>query len=518
VQSAESRLATVAAAKRRLNEFRRSKPQLDEWQEYVVKKLRSNPHMSTEEECGLPLRDLLEVLYNDSWKKHAKNIGWQWISNWLAWGPEFSDPAYAPRGKTEEKRLTAWRWYRGDAPRPSIASASGSADSRPASLSEENLADLCWTSEQKIEKKEEDAGSCSSASEEIHMGPRIQAEIALPFAEHTALPAASVASGAAASSLNVACLVGDGALVASPLPAAPCDAVIAVQVEDDSVADMFASSFGSKEDGVAQGSSFSSTAKSKSSSLADLVGFAPARLEGELSRPHMRDETTTIASLTSADTIPLGTDLDPRNAYDNKWMATKAPDRATALLIRFNLSCRVIDGENVGFSYGKDFLKKDRFYSEEGVYKAVEHFSRQAMDVILVTRRDKWSRPFGENVHVVKAESTDDIMVLKQAWERNSPVVSRDSYATWLSDKRIDRDLRSWAADATDLQIRFSWGQRGDFIADFDLPRPVLKAGVAQLCQQCWNQSSDGMLFEYQGKQKWYCQVCCDKWKQRRQP
>jgi hypothetical protein len=518
VQSAESRLATVAAAKRRLNEFRRGKPQLDEWQEYVVKKLRSNPHMSTEEECGLPLRDLLEVLDNDSWNEHTGDIGWQWISNWLAWGPEFSDPAYAPRGKTEEKRLTAWRWYRGDAPRPSIASASGSADSRPASLSEENLADLCWTSEQKIEKKEEDVGSCCSASEKIHMGPRIQAEIALPFAEHTALPAASVASGAAASSLNVACLVGDGALVARPLPAAPCDAVIAVQVEDDSVADMFASSFGSKEDGVAQGSSFSSTAKSKSSSLADLVGFAPARLEGELSRPHMRDETTTIVSLTSADTIPLGTDLDPRNAYDNKWMATKAPDRRTALLIRFNLSCRVIDGENVGFSYGKDFLKKDRFSSEEGVYKAVEHFSRQAMDVILVTRRDKWSRPFGENVHVVKAESTDDIMVLKQAWERNCPVVSRDSYATWLSDKRIDRDLRSWAADATDLQIRFSWGQRGDFIADFDLPRPVLKAGVAQLCQQCWNQSSDGMLFEYQGKQKWYCQVCCDKWKQRRQP
>lgn len=182
-----------------------------------------------------------------------------------------------------------------------------------------------------------------------------------------------------------------------------------------------------------------------------------------------------MCTLTSADTIPLGTDLDPAG-YCNLWAGSKVQDPNARRLVESNLGWRVIDAENVGYSHGKEVLRLDRTYSGEGVRLAVGYFRTRQCQVIVVTKREETRSLEAEGVHIVMAERTDDVQVLKQAYNRNCPVVSRDGYADWKKDRRLDSRLREWLHEsAQQLQVRFSWGAHGEFEPDFDLPTPVLQ-------------------------------------------
>lgn len=188
-----------------------------------------------------------------------------------------------------------------------------------------------------------------------------------------------------------------------------------------------------------------------------------------------RYESLTIATLNSADTIPLGTDLDPQNEYNNLWAAGHVKDPNGKLLVQYNLCCRVIDAENVGFSFGAEVRQKEKFYDVEGVWRAVAHFKNRGIEVVVVTKRRETQSLSCDGVHVVMAERTDDLVVLKQARSRNCPIVSRDGFAKWKTDLRVSAELREWLYHSADLQVRFSWGSSGEFVPDFDLPRPVLR-------------------------------------------
>ena len=65
------------------------------------------------------------------------------------------------------------------------------------------------------------------------------------------------------------------------------------------------------------------------------------RLEEAFDRAHASD-VHTISTLTSKDSIPLGTDLDPHH-WVNDWAARKIQNPTAQKLIRCNTECRVID-------------------------------------------------------------------------------------------------------------------------------------------------------------------------------
>lgn len=191
-------------------------------------------------------------------------------------------------------------------------------------------------------------------------------------------------------------------------------------------------------------------------------------------------ECLTIRTLTSADTIPLGTDLDPQH-HNNLWAASQVKDPNAKLLVQYNLSCRVIDAENVGYSFGIEVRGKPKFYDVEGVRRAVAHFQSKGIDVVIVTKRDDTAQCLlGDGVQVVKAERTDDLVVLKQAQSRNCPIVSRDGFAKWRTDLRVSVELRRWLSESSSIQVRFSWGTGGEFVPDFDLPRPMVRSQMRQ--------------------------------------
>lgn len=236
-------------------------------------------------------------------------------------------------------------------------------------------------------------------------------------------------------------------------------------------------------------------------------------------RPH---GCLTISTLTSADTIPLGTDLDPRNNYTNLWVAGKISDPTARQLVQCNLACRVIDGENVGFSYGEEVLMKgSKHYDVEGVRRAVKYFQAQSLELVVVTKRASLQRELlcGDGVSIIKAEETDDVMLLNQAFERNCPVVSRDGFKKEREDLRISQEVRQWLSDSSRLQVRWTWDPKGNFSPDFPLPRPVVEpshsqfgfGGDAQLhgrwdCHGCSVAVNKGT---------WYCDSCWMEWQRR---
>merc|ERR1711879_244425 len=129
-------------------------------------------------------------------------------------------------------------------------------------------------------------------------------------------------------------------------------------------------------------------------------------------------DSLTIGSLTSSDTIPLGTDLDPQN-YCNHWAASKVGSQVEKQLVRCNLQYRVIDAENVGFSYGLEVLKKVGHYDPEGVRRAVSHFLQQGLRSVVVSKRkDMLWEDFGDDTCIIIAELNDDVILLKEASKR----------------------------------------------------------------------------------------------------
>jgi hypothetical protein len=260
----------------------------------------------------------------------------------------------------------------------------------------------------------------------------------------------------------------------------------------------------------------------------ELCYATPQQCEEDLSRLRERlnskaeCDALTIATLTSADTIPLGTDLDPQNQYNNLWGANQTKDPRGKLLVQYNLCCRVIDAENVGFSYAQNALGLEKGSSSfgaacvEGVRRAAEHFQNAGMKVIVVYRRKETEQlKFGDGVQLVFAERTDDVMVLKQGQLHNCPIVSRDGFAVWKADLRLSEELRAWLSESQHIQVRFSWGAGGSFVPDFDLPRPVMRTATQArpgvVCSDCGQPQRDNVIGKW-AHQQWYCDDCWRKW------
>lgn len=178
-------------------------------------------------------------------------------------------------------------------------------------------------------------------------------------------------------------------------------------------------------------------------------------------RRHAFDDSHTIRTLDAEDDIPLGTDLDPVNGYRNFWAAGLARDPNLKALVRCDLNQRVLDAENVGFSFGKEVegITVGSGYKYEGVRRAVVYFLQRQLRVVVVAKRDfdSLKRDFGSAIAIVAAERTDDVMVLKSAFALNCPIVSRDGYRCWENDLRLPADLREFMkSTAARVQVRFS--------------------------------------------------------------
>ena len=97
-------------------------------------------------------------------------------------------------------------------------------------------------------------------------------------------------------------------------------------------------------------------------------------------------DNRTICTLSSKDTSPLGTDLDPCNGYNNEWAASKLIDKTNQPVAGSHACGLACDGtDNVGFSYGSEVKKKEKEYDPEGIL--LGHFRRENIEVVVVNKR-----------------------------------------------------------------------------------------------------------------------------------
>eukprot|EP00931_Biecheleriopsis_adriatica_P105424 TRINITY_DN79991_c0_g1_i1.p1 TRINITY_DN79991_c0_g1~~TRINITY_DN79991_c0_g1_i1.p1 ORF type:complete len:541 (+),score=119.84 TRINITY_DN79991_c0_g1_i1:125-1747(+) len=198
-----------------------------------------------------------------------------------------------------------------------------------------------------------------------------------------------------------------------------------------------------------------------------------------LARHDAEDDAFTIRSLCTADTIPVGTDLGPD--YNNAWAADKIQNPMGKILLTHDLGRRVLDAENIGFTYGHRVLGKDKHFAVEGVKKAVAYYLEDGCNVVVVGQRSNLQDDLRTEVEtgycdIVIADNVDDVIILKKAFELRCPVVSRDKYRAQLDDLRICRKLRQWyAAAGSTLQVNYTFDANGNFMPNNDLPMPVLR-------------------------------------------
>lgn len=184
-----------------------------------------------------------------------------------------------------------------------------------------------------------------------------------------------------------------------------------------------------------------------------------------------------------------------------------------------NLGCRVIDAEDVGFSYGTEVLGQNR-HEMEGVRRAVSYFRDQGLRVVVVSKRAEMNeiKVHGE-VDVLIAEQTE-IMAVHHAQALNCPVVvSGDGFEEWNKDPRLSRQLRRCLEQTPSLLVRFSWGAQGSFLPDLDLPTVVLGPSCAdasdngQWCASCKKNSlAVGDWAMWPNRWQWFCGQCWYEW------
>ena len=150
-------------------------------------------------------------------------------------------------------------------------------------------------------------------------------------------------------------------------------------------------------------------------------------------------------------------------------------------MVRCDLGCRILDGENIGFSFGewKAGRSSGSTYDSEGIIRAVEHFRQQGIRVLVVSRRPETKSLLPPDIPVIVAPPTDDVMILKQSFKWHCLIVSGDAYREWRDDPRLETELKRWLEQIAVLQVRWAWDENGSFLPDFDLPRPVLKAKIS---------------------------------------
>eukprot|EP00928_Gymnodinium_smaydae_P029742 TRINITY_DN22312_c0_g2_i1.p1 TRINITY_DN22312_c0_g2~~TRINITY_DN22312_c0_g2_i1.p1 ORF type:complete len:575 (-),score=59.80 TRINITY_DN22312_c0_g2_i1:390-2114(-) len=209
-----------------------------------------------------------------------------------------------------------------------------------------------------------------------------------------------------------------------------------------------------------------------------------------------RNDAVSISSLGLSD-VPVGTD---HTNFIRHCIADKVQNPVHRALLKINHDIRVLDGENIGFSYGAIVKKREKQFDVNGLKKAIAFFLSKSKHVIVVTRREwmakeKW--PAG--VEVVIAQRQDDPIVLKESYARQAAIVSLDNYAKELEDIRIGSEVREWYRSvAKHVQVGWSWSQ-GEFEPDYDLCRPPLQPrSISDKCQ-CTQWA--------------YCEKCWDDWR-----
>lgn len=500
-------------AKQRLVDFRQRNPCLSpEMQGMLRELIKGHCSMASEwpdSNVAHVIEDLRTVLQTDSWK--GDSWGRQWAVAWQKWGAEFTDPSYHfGRG---DKAFQNYHWFFGCDPT--------------------TVKDLLPPSQNATTGYSASSGGVASPPP-----PRNSTQLAPPNSKHPPPSINKLASQNATSGYSA----GSGGVApppppprkstqlappssskspppgkskpALPPPRAPPACAVPTSALLQGLAPKFAGS-----------APLAPSADSTSSTQSEQLCYATAQ-QSEHERDRLREglnnnlecDGLTIATLTSADTIPLGTDLDPQNQYNNLWGANQTKNARGKLLVQYNLCCRVIDAENVGFSYAQDALGLKKGCNTfgaacvEGVKRAAEHFSKSGIEVIVVYRRKETEQlKLGDGVHLVHAERTDDVMVLRQAQTRNCPIVSRDGFAVWKADLRLSSHLRAWLSESQDIQVRFSWGAGGAFVPDFDLPRPVMRTRPGVMCRDCGQPQRDSVVGRWAHNQ-WYCDECWRKW------
>ena len=90
------------------------------------------------------------------------------------------------------------------------------------------------------------------------------------------------------------------------------------------------------------------------------------------------------------------------------------------LAVNTSLRVRVIDAENIGFSYGSD-VNGDGHWSKESVVKAFKYFiDEKIIKVRVVTKRASLRNSFlQEEMKVDIAETTDDVMIINVSYNIN---------------------------------------------------------------------------------------------------
>ncbi|CAE7779456.1 unnamed protein product [Symbiodinium sp. CCMP2592] len=215
-----------------------------------------------------------------------------------------------------------------------------------------------------------------------------------------------------------------------------------------------------------------------------LVTEPPGFAEEEQPEPHIvkglkqqtwRQEDAQTIRTTGTDDIPLGTDTDPSN-YKNLWMALRATNDYTKLAYSHDLDSRVLDAENIGFTYSQRVLGKKGF-DLAGVKLAVDYYRRKGIKLLVIGQRDSLNdlKDPDAGIDVIVADKIDDAMILKKGHEKMCPIVSRDEFRREQEDQRLDADVRHWHKEqGRKLQERYTFDERGNFCPSFNLERPIL--------------------------------------------
>lgn len=216
-----------------------------------------------------------------------------------------------------------------------------------------------------------------------------------------------------------------------------------------------------------------------------LVTEPPGSAEEEQPEPHIvnglkqqtwRQEDAQTIRTTGTDDIPLGTDTDPSN-YKNLWMAQRATNDYAKLAYSHDLDSRVLDAENIGFTYSQRVLRKKGF-DLAGVKLAVDYYRRRGTKLLVIGQRDSLNdlKDPDAGIDVIVADKIDDAMILKKGHEKMCPIVSRDEFRREQEDQRLDADVRHWHKEqGSKLQERYTFDERGNFCPSFNLERPILK-------------------------------------------
>lgn len=481
----------VDCAKQRLVQYRLCQPWLSRNAEFIVNVLLDgNLELASDWPDGLAphvIPDLRTVLELDTW--NGSPCGKQWVQDWQKWEAPFTDQSNYHYGK-KSKASVNYHWYFGCDPSP-IMDVPTNARSIRTSPPQPPPAKAKVAPPPPPKAKAAPPPPAKAKAKPPPPRPLPPQQAKEPASSVPHKFAEDTKHQQAAPPVSLACVVPSSTLLPRGPPAC---AVPSCAFQTDPV--------------PSQGSSPHPT---------DFDELHHNRVVEGLNNANSC-ESLTIGTLTSVDTIPLGTDLDPQNHYNNLWASNQICDPNGKLLVQYNLCCRVIDAENLGYSFGREVCGQEKCYNAEGVKRAVAHFLKGGIDVIVVSKRQDTAQcGFGEGVQVVIAERTDDIMVLKQAHSRNCPIVSRDGFEKWKKDLRVSKELRQWLSESADLQVRFSWGSGGVFVPDFDLPRPVVRPGSrGPLCKQCDQPCTDSVQIGQHKSKQWYCNECWKQWMAKR--